>query len=124
MLTINERISLLMKELPYTQAEFAERIHLTQSYISRIAAGAKTPSDRTIFDICREFNVSEAWLRDGEGEMFVTRSRNQEIAMMVHSILSDEDESFRKRLIHSLCALSIEEWKVLEKIAKGLLPSD
>lgn len=28
-------------------------------------------TDRILYDICREFNVNEFWLRTGEGEMFI-----------------------------------------------------
>ena len=69
MSTINERIAFLIKDQGLTQSKFAERIHLAQSHISKICSGINVPTERTISDICREFNVSLAWLEDGEGEM-------------------------------------------------------
>lgn len=68
---MNERILAIRKKLGLTQKEFGMHIGgLSQNYIWMIEKGDRVPSDRTISDICREFNVSEAWLRTGEGEMF------------------------------------------------------
>ena len=37
----------------------------------------RCPSDRTISDICREFNVHEEWLRNGIGEMFLDFTKDE-----------------------------------------------
>lgn len=67
---IGDRIKILRKALHLTQQKFGERIGLKQNSVALIEAGRET-SDQTIFAICREFRVSEDWLRTGEGEMFV-----------------------------------------------------
>ena len=121
--TISERIAFLIKNQDLTQAKFADLLHLTQAYVSRICSGAKQPSDRTISDICRVFCVSEAWLRDGVGEMYVRRSANEELAILVNDLMSDADESFRKRLVSLLLALPPESWAAIEDFAKKLQKS-
>lgn len=68
---IGERIKELRKALRLTQAAFAERIGIRQNSVAVIEIGKNTPSDQTIAFICREFRVSEEWLRNGTGEMFV-----------------------------------------------------
>lgn len=68
---IGERIKKLRKALNMTQAAFAERIGIRQNSVAVIEMGKNTPSDQTVAFICREFRVNEAWLRTGEGEMFV-----------------------------------------------------
>lgn len=68
---IGERIKELRKVLRLTQAAFAERIGIRQNSVAVIEIGKNTPSDQTIAFICREFRVSEEWLRNGTGEMFV-----------------------------------------------------
>ena len=68
--TINERIARCIVITGLTKTAFAKRINLSQPHISKITLGDSVPSDRTILDICREFNISETWLRTGEGEMF------------------------------------------------------
>ena len=69
--TINTRIAALIRESGKTKTEWAGRLNVTPQFMSSLCNGKKSPSDRTIADICREFHVSEAWLRTGEGEMFV-----------------------------------------------------
>lgn len=72
---MNERIRELIKGLNMKQAEFAKRIGVSRPFVSELCSGRKTPSDRTVADICREFHVNEHWLRDGEGEMFLKLDR-------------------------------------------------
>lgn len=67
---MNGRIKKLRKELNLTQEEFSSRIGLSRNFIAQIEIGTKQPSDRTISDICREFNINEEWLRTGEGDMY------------------------------------------------------
>lgn len=68
---MNERIRELIKALNMKQAEFAKRIGVSRPFVSELCSGNKKPSDRTVADICREFNVNEQWLRTGEGDMFL-----------------------------------------------------
>ena len=118
--TINERIAFLIKDQGLTQSRFAEHLHLAQSHISKICSGVNLPTDRTISDICRVWNVSEAWLRDGVGEMYVRRSANEELAILVNDLMSDADESFRKRFVSLLLALPPESWAAVERFIKSL----
>lgn len=67
---MNERIKRLRKELDLTQQEFADRISIKRGAVANYEIGRNIPSDSVINLICREFNVNEAWLRTGTGEMF------------------------------------------------------
>ena len=118
--TINERIAYLIKDLGCTKSDFAEKLCVTPSFISAVCSGKKQPSDRTISDICRVFGVSEAWLRDGVGEMYVRRSANEELAILVNDLMSDADESFRKRFVTALLELPPDLWSAFEKFVKDL----
>lgn len=103
-----------------TQQEFAEKIGLTRNFVWMLEKGERIPSDRTIADICRVFNVNETWLRTGEGEMFVTHTRDEAIAAFVGRVLASENDSFQKRLISVLAGLKEDEWDLLEKVALHL----
>ena len=118
--TINERIAFLISDLGISKTKFAERLNISPSFVTRICAGDKIPSDRTSSDICREFNVSLAWLEDGVGEMYVQRSANEELALLVTDIMSDADDSFRKRFISLLMALPPEKWAAIESFVEEL----
>lgn len=70
-MTISERIKYLRKTLNLTQAEFANKIGLSRSNIANIEVSRIKVTDRTIKDICREFNVNEKWLCDEIGDIFI-----------------------------------------------------
>ena len=120
MQTIGDRISIVIKRSGLTKTKFAEQLHLSQQFISSLCSGAKQPSDRTIADICREFNVSEAWLRDGVGDMEVKRTMNQELALMVNELMTESDESYRKRFVAALLDLPPEFWPELKRFLEKL----
>lgn len=111
---ISERISKIIKQTGMTKTAFAERLNITQAYVSKISIGNKVPSDRTIIDICREFDVNEYWLRTGEGEMFIQKTRSDEIAAFVGDVLRD-DSDFRQKFISVLARMTADEWKLLER---------
>lgn len=69
---MNTRIQAVIKAVGLKKIEFAKRLRLSAPYISELCSGKTCPSDRTISDICREFNISETWLRTGAGEMFTS----------------------------------------------------
>ncbi|MBQ5867640.1 MAG: helix-turn-helix transcriptional regulator [Oscillospiraceae bacterium] len=69
---MKERIRDLRKtHLKLTQQAFADQLGLSQNYVWQIEKGERVPSDRTISDICRIFNVNPAWLRNGAEPMLM-----------------------------------------------------
>ena len=122
--TINDRIAYLIKDLGITKTKFAETINLSQPFVSAVCSGSKMPSDRTISDICREFGVSLAWLEEGVGDMYVQRSANEELALMVTSLMGEADESFRKRFISAMMELPPAFWPEFEKFLKKITGGD
>ena len=120
---MGERIKQIRLAAGLTQLQFAERIGLSRNFIAVIETSDRKPSDRTISDICREFGVSLAWLQDGVGEMYVQRSANEELGLLVADIMSDADDSFRKRFISLLMALPPEKWAVIEDFVTDLQKS-
>lgn len=85
-----------------------------------VEVGGREPSSRTISDICREFNVEETWLRTGEGDMMQKLSRNQEIVEFMGRVMNDPDDAPRKRFISIVSKLDVDEWEMLDKIAKKM----
>ena len=117
---IEKRISDLIKALNIKKVAFANRINVSGPFVSQLCSGVSIPSDRTIYDICREFKVNEKWLRTGEGEMFLKPTKDEELRDFVDDILESESTDFRRRLISALAKLDTEKWKVLEEIASTL----
>lgn len=112
------RFKILRNNLGLTQQEFADRLCIKRGAVANYEIGRNVPSDSVIALICREFNVSEAWLRYGEGEMFVPLTRDQEIADFMGEVLADPDASPRKALICAVKKLGPEEWATLAKVAR------
>jgi len=110
---INGRIQAIVSASGLTKTAFSQKIQVTQQYVSNLCLGKKTPSDRTIRDICRAFNVSERWLRTGVGEMFVEKSREEELAAFMGDLLCGEPD-FKRQLIYVLARMTPEEWSWLE----------
>lgn len=117
---MNERIALVRRSLNLTQEKFAERVGLSRNFMWMVESGARVPSDRTISDICREFNVNETWLRTGEGEMFNQITRSEKIAAFLGDITENDDDDFKRRFVEMLAELEPEDWKLLERMAEKL----
>jgi len=109
-----KRLKKIRKELDMTQQEFADGIGIARGNISAYEVGKNAPSDAVISLICTKYNVNENWLRTGEGDMFVKLSYSDEIAQFVGQLMTEEDDSFKKRLVSGLAALDETGWKVLE----------
>lgn len=115
---INKRVNEVRKELGRTQVEFAKKIGLSQGTLSGIEKGDVSVTERNIQAICKEFNVNEEWLRTGEGEMFIKLSRDDELAKWAGELANpNNNDEFVKKFVHILSKLSVDEWKVLEKMA-------
>lgn len=117
---MNERIALVRKSLGLTQEKFAEQVGLSRNFMWMIESGTRVPSDRTISDICREFNVNETWLRTGEGGMFNQITRSEKITSFLTEITEDEGDDFKRRFVEMLAELEPEDWKLLERMAEKL----
>lgn len=84
-----------------------------------IEKGDRVPSDRTIADICREFDVNEEWLRTGVGPMFREKTRDEDLAEFFGKVLAS-DPDFRRRLLSAMSRLNEDQWAMLEEVAQRL----
>lgn len=116
---MKNRIKQIRKNANLTQDEFATKVGSKRNTIANYELGRSEPSSAIFSIICREFGVSEEWLRSGEGEMYVVGSRDNDIERFVES-LKLEGDSFKKRLISVLSRLDASSWKVLEQIAEAI----
>ena len=119
-MTIGERVKELRKQVNLTQQAFADRLNLKRNTVGSYEVNVVEPSDRTISDICREFNVNETWLRTGEGEMFNQVTRSEKITAFLTDITADEGDDFKRRFVEMLAELEPEDWKLLERMAEKL----
>ena len=111
---MEQRIKTIRKSNNLTQTEFGKRIGVKGNTVTNYETGLRIPSEAVILAICREFDVSERWLRTGEGVMLVERSAAEKLAAFLGDVLSRGPEDFRRRCLETLSRLKPEEWYVLE----------
>lgn len=114
---MNTRIQQIRKTAKMTQDEFADKIGLSKNFVWMIEKGERTPSERTIKDICREFKVNYDWLVNGTGDMF--QDDDSDAQAIVDSVMTG-DNDFAKKTLVKFARLSEERWRQLQEILKEL----
>lgn len=98
---MNKRIKQIRKSLDLTQQEFSARIGTTPNVLTNYETGRRNPSSSVINNICKTFNVSETWLRDGEGEMFLQTGEDELREIARSRGLNDEQYAFLATVMDS-----------------------
>lgn len=88
---MKDRIISIRKESGLTQEEFGKELNLSQNYVWMLESGKRAPSARTIIDLCKKFQISEEWLRTGEGEMKAPMTKQSEIAAITAQLFRKEE---------------------------------
>lgn len=125
-MTRGERIKEIRKSYNLTLEKFGERIGMKKSSVSQLENGINSVTEQTLKSICREFNVSEEWLRTGNGEMFIQLSQEDEAAHIVQDMLGSNTGSFYNIILEiakSYKKLSPTSQKALDELADNLLSS-
>ena|GEM_PF-1340792 len=119
MQTINDRIGILIEELGITKTALANKLNVTQQYISKIV---KTGSPGKLFidSLCTKYEVNEEWLLSGMGEMFIQFTPDEEIFKYAGTLMGEKDELLKGFLL-SYGKLSKENRDVIKKFAFEML---
>lgn len=105
---IHERLKYLREQLNLTTRAFGAAINMSGGAITNMEKGTRNITERTIRDICREYNVSSDWLINGEEPVFNDVTDELDIDDDVkhlarqYSLLSDDDRELVKKMINSL----------------------
>lgn len=125
MTDLSQRIGFIIEAKGMTKTAFAERLNVSQAFVSQLCSGAKQPSDRTISDICREFDVREEWLKTGDGEPFKKMSPEEEVASYVSDLLEDDTENplyeIIKEIMRTYSELSPKSQEVIRDFSQRLM---
>ena len=113
---MDQRLKELRLALSLSQEELGKRIGITRAAISNLEKGTRNMSEQTIKSICREFNVSIAWLKEGKGDMF-TDLPETILDQLVEEYHLDY---FDKELIKKYLDLTDIEREVIKKYIKSL----
>ena len=117
---MNSRIKEVRKAKGLSQAAFGAQFGANRDMINNVENGRAAVSDIMVASICRTYDVSERWLRTGEGEMFVQISRDQEIMDFVADTMQDDEDNFRRRFLLALSRLPEERWADIEAFARQI----
>lgn len=111
-MNIHERLKQLRDELKLTTRAFGAAINMSGGAITNMEKGTRNITDRTIRDICREYNVNYDWLANGIEPMFADVTNELDIDDEVrqlaqqYSLLNDSDRELIKKMINSLAEKS------------------
>lgn len=110
MQAMKDRIKFIRKSKGYNQTEFGKMINLSQNAIAAYENGARNIPDRAIADICRVFNISESWLRDGI-EPMESIDHNQKIKNYIDEQIKDNSEL--NDALKKLADMTPKEWQLV-----------
>ena len=111
--TINSRIAWVIDEYcDGNRSKFARAINITPAFAAQIYANERTPSDRTITDICREFSVNRVWLETGVGSPYQPKDKQAELKAVFADVLSGR-QSEKNAFIEAVAQLPDEVFPVL-----------
>ena len=115
---MKDRIKAVRKAAGLNQTEFGKRVGVSLSAVQKWESGENVLSDAVILLVCREYGVSETWLRTGAGEMRGARTREEELVELVAGLMADRPESFRSALLTVLLRFRPDgpEWAALEAV--------
>ena len=116
---MKDRIAFIIESAKIKKVDFANRLKISQAFVSQMCSGVAMPSDRTISDICREFGCDEVWLRTGKGEPFRQQTKEEQIMRFAVQTIKGQDE-FRTAFVSMLAKLDPEDWKNLSEIYRKL----
>lgn len=112
-MSVASRTSELRKAFGLTQQAFADRLGITRGAVANWDLDRSDPSDAVISLICREFNVREAWLRDGTGEMLEQRTRREDIALYLGKVSSGKASELEELILDLMAETTADEWLAL-----------
>lgn len=78
-MTMGERIDLVRTEAGCSQKEFAEKIGLSESSISRVLTDKQGIGNSAKRLLCEKFSINPGWLETGEGDMYQIGEISEEL---------------------------------------------
>ena len=117
---MQNRIKKILESENITMTRMAEILHISQSMVSLFCRGKNEPSERTIADICREFRINETWLRNGEGEMYQSFSKQDQLKHFFDDVLTTAPDA-RSDCLAAMAKLPPEFWGMLTECAREIV---
>ena len=123
-MTINERLKEVRKTLKMNQTDFGKTVGVGQVAIYHYEAGDRKIPDVFINSVCLTHNVSEDWLRNGEGDMIAHNDDISDAAAAAAWMLSaDAPDLIRITVeeLRNLAETSPEAFKAFESFLRAIV---
>ena len=118
---IKSRLKLIRKSFNLTQTEFGEKLGVSLSFVRNRELGAVQIEEHIINLICKTFDVSYHWLKNGEGDM--NDRSDIDLIEEIDALTIGTNEKTRTAL-RIAASFTDEDWvmldKIVEKIIKGI----
>lgn len=121
---MNDRIKALRKTVKKNQTDFGAMMGVSLSAVQKWESGENIPTDTAISLMCQKTNANENWLRTGEGEMFLPKSRGDEIADIVKAASTVDPEEAAAFFTDLFKGLSDGEIILMYEILRRHFPQD
>lgn len=105
-----------------SRAKCGEPIGMTDSEIKNIETGATQLKENKIPLICNAYNVNEQWLRTGQGNMFLPKTRAQEIDEIVRNAATRDPEESVKFFTELLGDMTDAEIAIMYEVFRRHFP--
>ena len=113
-----DRLLQVISESGCNKTKFAERLNISQAFLSQMCSGIRSPSDRTISDICQKFRINEKWLRTGEGDMKIADPQRQKLENFFADVLATAPDE-RSAFVAALDDLPPDFWPMVADLARN-----
>ncbi|HNX61899.1 MAG TPA: helix-turn-helix transcriptional regulator [Candidatus Limiplasma sp.] len=118
---MKERIRKFRRQMKWTQADFATRMGVTRDVVASWENGRVEPPEAVIRLICREYDISYDWLKNGREPMVVPR--DSLTLDKVDRILNGEN-ALMKAVFREMADLPPEGWEILSRFVDRLYESN
>ncbi len=109
---MKDRIRLVRKQSGLNQTDFGMRIGATQAMLTSYETGRVIPADTVLKLISKEFSVSYAWLKTGEGPMEDPMADEASLDRLTETYHSLPDRL--RNLVDALCKMDPEWYRTLD----------
>ena len=109
---MKERIKAVREKNGLSLTKFADILGLTVSTISCYESGKRMPTNSVLKSISKEFHISYAWLKTGEGPMEDDAAAEESVVRLAETYSSMPDRL--RSLVDALAAMDPAWWKTLD----------
>lgn len=124
-MTINERVRYLRKDLKkMTLAQFGGGVGFGSSAIANVENGTNNVSTQLFTAIVQRYGVSPEWLRDGVGDPFLPKPRDQQIMDFVSEVMNKPPDAIERKILALMAKIRSDEWDRIAEIAERFMDDE